>query len=406
MSSFESDAFVVIPPSTKDGVILFAKNSGRPAEEVQEIIYSAASKHSEGSKAQCTYIEIDQVQNTNAVFLSKPAWMWGAEMGANEHGVCIGLTAVKTKLLGDEDKEERLLGHDLLRLALERASSAKGAVEVISTLLDKHGQGGNWQESTEVQTFHSSFLITDRSEAWVCETAGQLWAAKKLEGGIYGITSSLTLDSTFDAVSAKLQEVAQSKSLWQPGDGDINFQKVFKDGGDTSRLSAGIKILEEKSGSIDLRSMMQLLRDPALVTPNISSSMVCLLAPTNTSLPCFHFVTGTPNPMQSVFKPFAFTSDVKFPKCTISPDYGENDPVVTKPRFQKEVDRCHDLFKNHKTFCKKVEEGDKELMDTMLALENEAVKGVEGVYEGSEFLESDLNGFFNDCVETEIKFYL
>lgn len=82
-------------------------------------------------------------------------------------------------------------------------------------------------------------------------------------GGIYGITSSLTLDSTFDAVSANLQEVAQSKSLWQPGDGDINFQKVFGDGGDTSRLSAGMKKLEEKSGkpenSEDVRKLCQYL---------------------------------------------------------------------------------------------------------------------------------------------------
>ena len=32
---------------------------------------------------QCTYIDIDQVEDTLAVILSKPAWMWGAEMGAN-----------------------------------------------------------------------------------------------------------------------------------------------------------------------------------------------------------------------------------------------------------------------------------------------------------------------------------
>ena len=32
---------------------------------------------------QCTFIEIDQAAGTLAVVLSKPAWMWGAEMGAN-----------------------------------------------------------------------------------------------------------------------------------------------------------------------------------------------------------------------------------------------------------------------------------------------------------------------------------
>lgn len=64
---------------------------------------------------QCTYIEIPQVEKTYAVILSKPAWMWGAEMGANECGVCIGNEAVWTKLNGPDDEVERLLGMDLLR---------------------------------------------------------------------------------------------------------------------------------------------------------------------------------------------------------------------------------------------------------------------------------------------------
>jgi secernin len=41
--------------------------------------------------------------------------MWGAEMGANEQGVCIGNEAVWTKLNGPEDLKKKLLGMDLLR---------------------------------------------------------------------------------------------------------------------------------------------------------------------------------------------------------------------------------------------------------------------------------------------------
>ena len=67
---------------------------------------------------QCTYIEIPQVGYTAAVILSKPSWMWGAEMGANEHGVCVGNEAVWTKAMDDQhDKVERLLGMDMVRLA-------------------------------------------------------------------------------------------------------------------------------------------------------------------------------------------------------------------------------------------------------------------------------------------------
>ena len=64
---------------------------------------------------QCTYIEVKQAAHTHAVILSKPAWIWGAEMGSNEHGVAIGNEAVWTKLSCPEDLEERLIGMDLLR---------------------------------------------------------------------------------------------------------------------------------------------------------------------------------------------------------------------------------------------------------------------------------------------------
>lgn len=62
---------------------------------------------------QCTYIQIPQVEQTHAVILSKPAWMWGAEMGANDQGVCIGNEAVWTR--EPVAPGEALLGMDLVR---------------------------------------------------------------------------------------------------------------------------------------------------------------------------------------------------------------------------------------------------------------------------------------------------
>lgn len=62
---------------------------------------------------QCTYIEIEQVPKTHAVVLSRPSWLWGAEMGANEHGVCVANEAVVTREPASES--EALLGMDLVR---------------------------------------------------------------------------------------------------------------------------------------------------------------------------------------------------------------------------------------------------------------------------------------------------
>lgn len=62
---------------------------------------------------QCTYIEIEQVPKTHAIVLSRPSWLWGAEMGANEHGVCVANEAVVTREPASES--EALLGMDLVR---------------------------------------------------------------------------------------------------------------------------------------------------------------------------------------------------------------------------------------------------------------------------------------------------
>ena len=56
------------------------------------------------------------MSHTQAVMLSKPSWMWGAEMGSNSKGVSVGNEAVWTKAMdGGDEKVERLLGMDLVR---------------------------------------------------------------------------------------------------------------------------------------------------------------------------------------------------------------------------------------------------------------------------------------------------
>jgi len=113
------DTFVAFPPASPPGVIVFGKNSDRPTGERQTITRYPRKTHNvenaqESPKVQCTYIAIDQVETTNAVLLSQISWMFGAEMGANEHGVVIGNEAIWTR---DDCSSEPsfLLGMDLVR---------------------------------------------------------------------------------------------------------------------------------------------------------------------------------------------------------------------------------------------------------------------------------------------------
>jgi secernin len=121
------DTFVALPDVTLGGELIFGKNSDRPAGEVQDVVAFPASTHATGDTVQCTYLQIPQARQTCAVILSKPRWMWGAEMGANEHGVVIGNEAVWTT---EPYAETGLLGMDLVRLGLERAATSAEALQL------------------------------------------------------------------------------------------------------------------------------------------------------------------------------------------------------------------------------------------------------------------------------------
>jgi hypothetical protein len=68
-------------------------------------------------------------------------------------------------------RENALIGMDLLRLGLERATSAAEAVKVITTLLEQHGQGGSCGHQSP--RYYPGYLTLGNS---VVEMAAAKWA--------------------------------------------------------------------------------------------------------------------------------------------------------------------------------------------------------------------------------------
>ncbi len=218
------DTFVALSEATANGSVIFAKNSDREPNEAHEVVHVPGAEHGPGDQVQCTYITIPQVERTNAVLLGKPYWIWGAEMGANSHGVVIGNEAVFTKL--PYEKQPGLIGMDLLRLGLERADSAEAAVTVMTDLLVEYGQGGNCGHTHDLR-YHNSFLVADPSEAWVLETAGREWAARRVEGS-GSISNAITIGGQFDRSSPGLVDRAVAKK-WCAGPDDFDFAADYSD---------------------------------------------------------------------------------------------------------------------------------------------------------------------------------
>jgi len=318
------DTIAALGSVTADGAALFGKNSDREPNEAHHVVCVPRAQHAPDARVKCTYIEIPQVAETYAALLAKPFWIWGAEMGANEFGVAIGNEAVFTKI--PYDKTPGLIGMDLLRLALERAQTARAALDVITNLLAQYGQGGNcgFKHATY---YHNSFLIADPREAWALETAGSHWAAERVRD-IRSISNGLTIGGEWDLASPDLVNYAAQRG-WRQRRADFHFAKCYGDPLYTrfsrcnERQCRTTDALAARRGQITVETMMQALRDHGdkadwspgrgVTTFNVcahasfgpiratqtTGSMVSLLASAQQT----HFVTGTSAPCTSIFKP-------------------------------------------------------------------------------------------------------
>lgn len=335
------DTFVALGNSTKDGSVLFAKNSDRDANEAHAIVVIPAATHQPGSMLKCTYIEIPQAEKTFRVLLSKPFWIWGAEMGSNEYGVTIGNEAVFTR--EPYEKKPGLIGMDFLRLALERSITAEAAMDTIINLLEEYGQGGNCGYAHPFY-YHNSYLICDKSDAWVLETAGREWAAEKVMD-VRSISNGITIGSTWSRASKNLVQHAIDKGWCKKGE-EFNFRKHYSDPLYTcladaqKRQECTADSLKEMKGKLEVADMMSILRihgksaDEGF-TPGkgLLGADVCMHAgfgPVRASQSAgsmvstiqedgaTHWLTGTAAPCTSIFKPVWLDSGI--PESVNTPD--------------------------------------------------------------------------------------
>lgn len=309
---------------------LFAKNSDRSPNEPQVVEYRAA-KDTVNKALKTTYTEIEQSPYVYAALLSRPVWMWGAEMGVNEHGVCIGNEAVFTK---GKYGRTGLTGMDLVRLGLERGGTANQAMEIIIELLEQYGQGGNCGYDHNFY-YDNAFLIMDRQTIYLLQTAGKNWVYKQVQSG--SISNRLSIGADGDKYSGGTPYDFTGRHL----------EPLY------SHFSGSKKRLEKTADCLhagsDTGGMISALRSHrnAAVNP---------LAAADVASPCMHaggivgdhttasmvvkigdeltvWLTGSSTPCISLFKPWRFGSEVL--------------PPVFKPGYAAEADaywRYREMF--------------------------------------------------------------
>ena len=243
------DTFVALGSVTRSGSVLLAKNADTEVNEAQHLLKIPGRDWPEGAQVRVTHRLIPQARRTNEVVLDKSFWLYGGEIGVNEHGVAIGNEAVFSHRSSEGDG---VILIDLLRLMLERARDRHEAAALTAQMLKTYGPGGNC-ELRGNSHFDGSFIVSDRTGALVLETAGLDWATREVEG-FTSISNAYTIGADWTATSL------------MGGDSKVDFAKTVGDPGPAfacgapERRAASYDYLDRHAGGITVRTMADLLR--------------------------------------------------------------------------------------------------------------------------------------------------
>jgi dipeptidase len=326
--------------------MLFAKNSDRERNEAQVVEWVEGRSHDGPSTLRATYLTLPEAAEVHPCLISRPFWMWGAEMGANGLGVVIGNEALHANEPGP--RRRALTGMDLVRLGLERGASARAAVEVMTALLERHGQGGDCGHLARFY-YHNGFIVADPEEAFVLETLAREWAVQRIEGP-RALSNAFSIKGRIEAMSASLRRRGEDGGWFNPeGEADLAAALIDRARDEISfgqgRQARAQTLLARAAGRLDVLALMAILRDhgegadpldwspeatrrrticmhagPAPRRSQSVASMVSEIGATG----AVHWVTASAAPCLSLFKPVFH--DCPPPADVVSPT-DQADPV-------------------------------------------------------------------------------
>lgn len=252
---------------------------------------------------------------------------------------------------------------------MERSESAEKAIEVITQLIDQYN---NDDADSSVENFSKyGFFICDMNDVFVLDICGKMWAAEKVVDTFRAFGNSFSVKTKIDKKSEGLDEKLKDLGLVE-GD-EVDFSSAFKS---TSDLKWPC---EEPDSGFSAQKMFQVLRSSTSSSQEeIASSFVSVL---KERAPCVYWFTGTPNPSQSVFKPFIFTTNARISPLTAVKD-DEEDTVLRQLHKNCNWDQVGDLLQS---------------------LEKSCVDEIDGSVDNAPL--DELDELLKDCVEAEVKFY-
>ncbi len=406
------DILYIPPTATQTGNLLFAKNSDREPDEAQAIEYIPRQVHT-ATTLKCTFITIPQVKETYACIISRPFQMWGAEMGVNEHGVVIGNEAVFTRVKFKKNNSG-LTGMDMLRIALERSTSAKEALQCIIDLLETYGQDACGGYRKKRFYYHNSFLIADAGEAFVLETAGMHWAVEKV-AAIRSLSNCLSIHQA-ESLSPEAVNFALHKK-WIRHNEPFSFAKAFSDrlftrlGRGAQRAVTTCALAARVQRPVSTADCMKILQSHNLpeeifkpsraTTASVCMHATGLFNPSETTgsmvaeirkrKPHTVWLTGTPHPCLSVYIPFFFIKDNPIREIRIPSERPDGSLWWVAEKVHRAISR------NYRQLKPKIDDQRQRLQLDFIKTEQQLI--------GDEAPPRELESFSRDCIHRVYNFY-
>ena len=270
-SSLSCTTILIGKGLTIDGSVIHAHNEDMGSSAVGRLWHVAAQTRKEGDFINVPYMTIPNqhdsysywasgnANNTSGLDISNQTKPYDSVLvGMNQWGVTMSCNWMNSKAKNSIEKGIRR--YAIRQLILERAKTAREAVEIVGEFIEQYGQA-DWGGLT--------YNLSDTNESWVIETTTNNWVARRIKDNeIWVVANRFRIGTDFDLSSHSLINNAIQQSWYNPKtEKQFNFAKAYgkpefmNQAYDIAREERVYSLLENNKKLLTADDLFKVLRD-------------------------------------------------------------------------------------------------------------------------------------------------
>lgn len=257
--------------ASADGSVLMAHEEDYAPNDAMKIVHHPRQQHAPGEVIHFAFEDVPQVPLTYAYTADE---MYDPERlgmppasfmnGINEWGVAADSNCIDAQEpILPEENDMGLGWPEIGQLIMERATTAREAIELAGSLVDEYTFNGFEVSSCK----HLAFLISDPDEGWVIEVTRRHWVAQRVpdDGAVY-YANECKIGADYDMASSDLINYAVAQGWYDPASGPFSFKDVYcgpflGQEWNVKRQERAEFLVKPKLGAVTVQDLMATMRD-------------------------------------------------------------------------------------------------------------------------------------------------